>query len=187
MRTFLALPISFTSKFEADYLRVKEKLDQEKIRWVDPSQLHLTLFFLGETTENQVSIIAEMIKEKLALFSSFELKLKGLGVFGASEKPTVLWTGVKPCDELLELQKIVAELIVSLGFTAERRAYIPHITLGRIRAISGKDMLRTLISDEQDSFTESMPMNRVVLYKSELTSSGAVYIPLSECLLVSAE
>lgn len=184
MRTFLALPISFTSQFEADYLRVKAKLDQEKIRWVDPKQLHLTLFFLGETTENQASLIAKMLEERLALFSSFELKLKGLGVFGASEKPTVLWTGVELCDELLELHKIVTEQIVSLGFAADRRAYNPHVTLGRIRAVSGKEVLRTLIADEQDSFMESMIMNRVVLYKSELTPKGAMYVPLSECLLV---
>src|SRR4051812_14262192 len=64
------------------------------LRWVNPSNLHITLWFLGEVDERR----AEAIAAGLALpfgTTSFELHVGGAGVFPPSGPPRALWFDVR--------------------------------------------------------------------------------------------
>src|SRR5215467_11025596 len=72
-------------------------------KWVDPGNFHLTLRFVGETSET----VAADIDDSLARLRArqFVLQLEGTGVFGGGEKPRSLWVGVARRPELIGLRE----------------------------------------------------------------------------------
>ena len=57
MRTFIAIKIKPEKELKAFFVNAKRSFLNESIRWVDENNLHLTLRFLGETTNEQVQKI----------------------------------------------------------------------------------------------------------------------------------
>ncbi|HXE72079.1 MAG TPA: 2'-5' RNA ligase family protein, partial [Candidatus Nitrosotenuis sp.] len=49
------------------------------VRWVAPENLHLTLKFLGETPEDKIPQIEEVLRRVASQHSSLELELAGVG------------------------------------------------------------------------------------------------------------
>lgn len=97
-----------------------------RARFVPGRNLHLTLYFLGET---------ERIGEAAACLDGpraepFSLALGGLGRFERREGD-VFWAGVAPAPALTALQAALVEAVARAGFPVEKRPYTPHITLAR--------------------------------------------------------
>ena len=63
------------------------------VRWVRPESLHLTLKFVGETSEETV----EKIKAALAQIrvNQFPLNFKGYGFFPTAKSARVFWVGIE--------------------------------------------------------------------------------------------
>ncbi len=61
------------------------------VRWVPPTNLHLTVKFFGNVEEAQVEPIAAALREQLHLFPRFTINAKGLGVFPERGRPKILW------------------------------------------------------------------------------------------------
>ncbi|MCK5636356.1 MAG: RNA 2',3'-cyclic phosphodiesterase, partial [Thermoplasmatales archaeon] len=51
------------------------------VKLVEPENIHITLKFLGDTDEKHTDRIEEIIKDAVKDSDSFEIKLKGAGVF----------------------------------------------------------------------------------------------------------
>ena len=80
---------------------------------------------------------------------------------------------------MIRLQKTLDENLKVFGFPEEKRPFKGHLTMARIKAkIDVKklgDALMAFRSFESETFTA----DQVVLYKSELKPSGAVYTKLA--------
>ena len=140
-------------------------------KWVDAKNLHLTLKFVGESTDSEVITSALTGITQPAL----EIGLKGLGSF-----PRVLWIGVAAPPALASLARRIDEALTPLGIPPEQRPFSPHLTLARVK---GGRMPKF---DEQPDFgTFSVP--EFVLYQSRLAPSGPKYIPLHRFPLVEPE
>src|SRR5438094_9477981 len=61
------------------------------VKWVRPEGIHLTLQFLGDVSDRQVSEIEQAIERACADMSPFSLNLDKLGVFPNLRRPRVLW------------------------------------------------------------------------------------------------
>ena len=95
-------------------------------RWPSaPERWHLTLAFLGELPGPQ-----EVHEQLLALRDPpFDLRLEGSGTFG---RQGPVWVGVGgDVDALHDLQRAVAHAASAAGVELERKAYRPHLTVGR--------------------------------------------------------
>src|ERR1700744_3944885 len=81
-------------------------------RWVDAGNLHLTLRFIGEVSED----IAADVDKALAEVKSprFTLRLGGTGTFGGN-KPDVLWVGVERDPDLVRLRDKVERALIRAG------------------------------------------------------------------------
>jgi len=90
--------------------------------------LHLTLVFLGEVRPNDVIAITKALGRIDG--ESFEMHIGGLGRF-ARPGGDICWAGVELCRELKVLQHKISDEIAGAGFEFDRRAYHPHLTLGR--------------------------------------------------------
>lgn len=180
IRLFVAISIPpEVLKVLIDIQNRLKKLDLD-VKWVKPENIHLTLKFLGNTSE------APQIKQALAKAVSnetaFVVSLGGAKVFPDVKKPRVLEVGLQtPCDPLAQLHKKVEENLALLGFQPESRSFVPHWTLARIK--SGKN--RKLLAPTLNSIGHvgSFKVEFVQLYQSRLTREGATYTVLEEFAL----
>ncbi len=148
------------------------------IRWVRPTNFHLTLKFLGDIEENKIEPIVQALEAALYPFPRFTINAKDLGVFPDLKRPRVLWVGLEG-KELLELASKVERALCPLGFGPENKAFKPHLTVGRWRQFdrSSRKFVEELERWQGHEFGEST-VAEVIFFQSELKREGAVYHPL---------
>lgn len=143
-------------------------------RWVPPENYHITLRFIGNVHNGH----AEDVDAALTALrgKSFEVALKGLGVFCEGLKPTSLWAGVEADEGLARLQAKVESALVRAGFKPEKRKFTPHVTLARFKHDPGPK-LHEIMSHYALFRTEPFEVQDFVLYSSFLSHTGAIYEP----------
>jgi 2'-5' RNA ligase len=100
-------------------------------RWVGRDLQHVTLAFFGEVPEATVPALTAAVGGALAAVD-VHLRLAGAGTFPAKGDPRVLWVGVDGhVEDLAGLAAAAADAGRSAGVLIERRAYRPHVTVGR--------------------------------------------------------
>jgi 2'-5' RNA ligase len=153
------------------------------VRWTRPASIHLTLQFLGDVAPGKVEAIADALREVCAGQVSFTFRLRGLGVFPNPNRPRVVWVGIEePSGTLVALQKGVSQALTPLGFEPEKRAYTPHLTVGRAARNAGRRELAEvgdLITRSEVGTLSQVLVEQITLMKSDLQPSGAVYTPLA--------
>ena len=155
------------------------------IRWLPPANFHLTLKFLGNVDEAKIAPIAAALERDLYPFSCFTINAKGLGVFPDLKRPRILWVGLVG-DELNALASRVEKALVPFGFAAERRAFTPHLTVGRWREFNGSSReLGEEVEKWQGHDFGRSKVDEVVLFQSVLKPEGAVYHPLKVVKLIN--
>jgi 2'-5' RNA ligase len=171
-------------------LQIVEAIDRLRprmpgIRWLLPANFHLTLKFLGDIDETRVEPIAAALERDLCPFSCFTINAKGLGVFPDLKRPRILWVGLVG-DELNALASRVEKALVPFGFAAERRAFTPHLTVGRWRQFDGspKELGHEIERWRGHDFGRSK-IDEVTLFQSVLKPQGAVYFPLKVVRLIN--
>ena len=153
----------------------------ERLRWVKPENIHITLKFLGETPADRQPQIEDALRAAAEGVASHELTLGALGKFGGRQNPRVLWVDVRgDVDALKALQKRVDGKIATLGFPADDRPFAAHLTLARVPQDLAKKVARPL-TDAIDAVKvpdPPIPVREVVLMRSELRPGGPVYTRL---------
>ena len=188
IRTFIALPLppdwieSLGGVMRQLAVRVPSG-----VRWVDPTGIHLTLRFLGNTDTAQVPGIIAGLRGELAGAVTPDLSLSGLGTFPPQGNPRVIWAGVSgQLDRLTGLQRGAESAVAALGWPAEPRPFRPHLTLGRIRNRASdaqrRAVLDTIAGIEIPGRSIWRP-DLVRLYQSVLTPQGPIYSGLGDIAL----
>jgi RNA 2',3'-cyclic 3'-phosphodiesterase len=179
MRSFIAIPIP---KVTLDRLSSVQKNLQSGIRegvsWVDPMSVHLTIKFLGEVDEPGIFKLNRELEKLGKMTTEFNIAFGGIGCFPNEHHPRVIWFGVHADSQLWELQKQIEIFCFDVGFPREERKFSPHLTLGRVKNELDSPALNHLQSEigkVSSQFTETVLVNEVILFKSELTRIGAKY------------
>lgn len=182
MRAFIAIPLS--SEERSSVHRLQESLQEippfTQFRWIPTSNVHMTLRFLGEVSDEEGAAAADALVRGCEGRLSFSLSLECLGVFPRPKNPGVLWVGCRQTPE--ELSILVGNLgkeLVRDGFEEDDRPFRPHLTLARrrreARPLKG---VREALSEAEKVFL-SPPIvlcpHEVVLFRSELRPEGARY------------
>lgn len=127
-RLFVALPPSEPAR--AALASLADGL--ARARWTPAEQLHLTLRFIGDVTEDQ----KEAVREALARVTGapFPLGVEGVGRFPPRGNPGVVWAGVGNGHPFLHrLRQQVDDRLLASGVPFELTPFVPHFTLGRVR------------------------------------------------------
>jgi len=177
-RIFIAVKVEPEETLSVMISSMKSRLDSEKIKWVDSENLHLTLSFLGDTDEKKINLIHEMLRKQCGGSGNFEFIIIGLGVFKSLANPRVIWTGIESSERLLELNRLVVNGLGNIGFVMEDRPFKPHLTIGRIKYLQDKTVLKTFVEKYQNKEIQKAKVQELILYESILLPSGAVYKPL---------
>ena len=142
-------------------------------RWSTREQLHLTLRFIGEVDGRDAAAIDDALAGIHA--DKFALQLKGVGEFGG-KNPRALWAGVAPNEALVHLQRKIETALQRIGLEAEPRKFTPHVTLARLRSVSRGRVMDFLV-DHALYASAPFEAGEFILYSSQLTSDGSLYVP----------
>ena len=153
------------------------------VKLVEPENIHITLKFLGETDEKHTDRIEEIIKDAVKDSDSFEIKLKGAGVFPNQNYIKVMWIGMENGEQIGEIANKIDEKISELGFEREKRRFSAHLTIARVKSAKYKEKLLELIEKYRDIEFGSLKIDIIKLKKSELTPKGPIYTTLKEVKL----
>ena len=181
IRTFIAfeLPPAIISLLR----EIQHKLKRLKLgaRWVRPENIHLTLKFLGDIQPGDVERIGVAMADAVSEFGPIALAVRGIGVFPGIKRPRVIWVGIGgDTQALFALQTRLEENLVPLGFPREKRAFKAHLTLGRIKHAGNPEIIRQMTDEFTDLRSEDIILKQLILYKSDLKPSGAVYSQLKQ-------
>ncbi len=178
-RLFIAVKIEISKELKNFIVALKKELSNEKIKWVDFKNFHITLKFLGDTPENLIPQIEKALKNLSKNFHKFEMQLQGVGVFKDIANPRVLWIGLESNETLKELYQQIEENLETLGFKKENRNFSPHLTIGRIKFLKNKKGLLEKILKNCDKKWNKFEVKNFILYESILKKEGPTYIELA--------
>jgi RNA 2',3'-cyclic 3'-phosphodiesterase len=154
---------------------------QRAVRWIRPTQFHLTILFLGNVPPAEIVTLEKVAKEVMASFKALPiLTLSGIGSFPAFHRPRVLWVGCRSNPLLQQLQSdFLAEFSKKIPLKENERSY-PHLTIARFRHLPRRFAERMRILSEKDWFPECVwRVNCVSLMRSVPGPEGAEYTCLS--------
>ncbi|MBN2564659.1 MAG: RNA 2',3'-cyclic phosphodiesterase [Candidatus Eisenbacteria bacterium] len=173
VRTFVALELP--EALLEGILRLIHQLRDSGIRasWSGRGTLHVTLKFLGDVEERELPRVVEAVAAASAQVPPFSFETTRLGGFPSPRNPRVLWVGVTPVDELLELQEALETELAAIGFARERRRFHPHITVGRIRGRAPEATGEIISGLDAPRGTVDVTETRVM--RSTLDPRGAIH------------
>jgi RNA 2',3'-cyclic 3'-phosphodiesterase len=171
MRLFVGIPLEHAVVDELSAISTKLRSDDDGLRWAAPESWHITLQFLGSTSETKYGCVTKRLREVRAM--GVPVKLEDLGFF---ERSGVFFADVGLTPELVALQQLVVTADAKCGFEAEKRPYHPHITLARAKGAGQGHGLGQLKGKVKQKlvFTEFVA-GEFVLYESMLERTGARY------------
>jgi len=191
LRVFLAstLPDALRHELARQIERLKRCVPGGSVRWVKPEHIHLTFKFLGELSSERVQLVIDTTRPVAAAGPPFDLQAIGLGVFPNTRRPNVIWVGVAgDVPRLGALQAGLESSLARAGFDSERRAFHPHLTLGRARRDLGRSTQAALgegLSQVQIGALGAWRVGSLVLMRSELRPDGPRYFRLDNLPLGS--
>ena len=184
IRAFIAFPLPEMIKIQISDIQERLKSDHLPVRWVRPENIHLTLKFLGEISTSSIDVITGAIRETVLGCRPLMLVTKGIGVFPGIKKPRVLWIGtsgdIKP---LLKIQGSLESNLEKQGFAREKRPFKSHLTLGRFKGQIPIEKLSGILRFYSDFSSEPFEARELILYRSELRPSGAIYTKIQTLFL----
>ncbi len=148
------------------------------VNWVPQDQLHVTLAFAGDVPAETVDALREVVRT--IDVPPLSLSLQGLGHFPPHGEPRVVWAALGgDVEALTRLQAELAAHAERLDVPREKRGFVPHVTLGRVRSPFGAlaliDQLKTV---GQTLNQKPFAPTGLVLYQSELRPGGPIHTPL---------
>jgi 2'-5' RNA ligase len=93
--------------------------------------LHVTLFYLGAVSDQNLLSLKPKLNEIADSHSPFSLNIDGVSYFGSASRPRVVYLSISEIPELSDLQKkIVSDVAKEIGIPTTNR-FTPHVTIAK--------------------------------------------------------
>jgi len=149
-------------------------------RWIDPENYHITLRFIGDIDERMADDVCSILDDS-RWREPIAITLDGLDTFGGS-KPRAVFARTSGNGELAELQAEQERRMRQIGLPPERRKFIPHVTLARLKNASPIDVADYMAT--RGHFPKlTFTARRFVLYSSRASVGGGPYVVEAAYLL----
>lgn len=158
--------------------------ERAAVKWVNGSNIHLTLQFLGQVDGELLPLLSEELAGAFSANAPFEVVLRGAGCFPGPSRPRVIWAGITAgAEELAALYQALVNVTGPLGFEPEKRPFKPHVTLARIKNPRKIGNISRAITKLADQPLGSCQIDQVCLMASELRPQGPLYTTLDSFAL----
>ena len=166
-RIFFAIPIP--EAISTALLQPYKGMQVHGVRWIPQEQLHITVYFAGEVTEDVLQTIHSAMPVICQSKAAFYLAFENLRLLHKNKKPAMLWAGFKEHASFTDLSLSISKIF----FAPLPPAQTPHITLARIR------QLHQLPFDLPTMKPFYIHTHAVELWQSHLLQTGSTYEVLS--------
>jgi 2'-5' RNA ligase len=175
MRLFVALELPGPAR--AALAAWADAAAPPEVRRVPAGDLHLTLAFLGERPGVDADAVAAVLPGLARPLG--ELRTAG-ALWLPPRRPGVLAVALAGDADLSALQAdLVAALAATIDWTAEARAFRPHVTVGRVRRGT-----RVETGGLQPPPDLGLAAQALTLYRSTTAPGGARYEAVAQAPLV---
>lgn len=181
-RTFIGIKLDNAALAFINTFKQQHSQDPwiKQIRWTAEPNIHLTMRFLGDLNLDQIKQIETGLEQLLENQSDFDVTITTPQPFPSVKKTRMLAALVHKHPSLQHMAEGIEKLAIHAGVAAEDRPFRGHITIGRFRKpVRGLHALLTVTD------TIMMPIDHVILFKSELKPTGAEYTELAKFQLQS--
>jgi len=184
VRTFMALPLDEAMKDRLASAQADLAAAGAKVRWVAREALHLTVKFLGSVEDRALGDVCAAAADAAAQVEPFRIGLTGLTPVPAAGALRMIWAAVdEPTGRLERLNALLEAACEALGFKAEKRAYRPHLTLGRVKGGRNLAELRAAAAAYADVDFGDCAADELIAFASELGPQGPTHTALSHARL----
>ncbi len=177
IRSFLAFELPLEIKNIV--ARVSGELRQSTLnpRWVKVDNIHLTVVFMGSIETEDTPAITRVVREVCQTYGPFDISIKGIGCFPNRRSPRVLWLGLDgDLEPMSEFRDALQGHLKGFGIKEEKRKFKPHLTLARFRKPKKMDAKEDqFLSNYEDISSAVCSLKELILFKSDLKPTGAVY------------
>ena len=179
-RCFLAIDIDPDLIKNIAKLQDEFKQTKNNVKYVEKENLHFTLKFFGNISEDIIEKIKKSVQKVLKNDNlksenpNFEISIEKIGTFPNENYMKVLWIGTKNNSFLINLKKELDLEFKELGFKLDKN-FKTHLTIGRIKNLKYKKEFKEKIEELKDIEIGKMNINKISLKKSQLTPNGPIY------------
>lgn len=150
---------------------------------VEPSIVHITLKFLGDTGEEKVQGIVASMRDAVSGIAPFRITLRGAGVFPPRGPARIIWIGIENGELLATMAARLEDDLVKFGFAKESRPFKSHLTVARVKDISASANAMAVAQKYRDHKFGDFEVRTIRLKKSVLTPRGPIYSTVEEVSL----
>jgi RNA 2',3'-cyclic 3'-phosphodiesterase len=182
-RLFLAIPLDTEQlRLCHDFIALQGKLP---VRWIDESNWHLTLVFIGNFPAAQINTLISELGSVSSGYSCFNLKFDKFLYIPNTKHPTMIWQQFEHSENFDRLIHLLYSFLESfykehsIPFSISiRDRNTPHMTLSRLK--QKRINYPYLKMPKTDGEEGKLQVNSFRLYESLLKSQGAEYHLLGE-------
>jgi 2'-5' RNA ligase len=156
----------------------KEEIPLPGLSWVKEENLHITVLFLGETSENDLTSIEHKLSV-LSTFSPFFLQCKEVIPVTRRGKLSMIWAGFEQCSAFVQLATLVSKV---LSYPPDHSP-VPHVTLARVKR---GQFIKTGNTVFPPVSSYSWQVQKIGLWASVLSPQGSVYTVIREWKLTES-
>lgn len=153
------------------------------LKLVAPENIHITLKFLGDTSEELLDSIAQAMQNSIEGLGPFKLKLSNMGAFPNLNYIKVIWVGMANPEPFITIAKRLNQELSILDFKPDKRGFSPHLTLARVKTRKRREELQKILKDYKTHEFGEVDVDCIRLKKSTLTREGPIYTTLKELKL----
>jgi len=173
IRSFIAIEIGYNEKIKQLFNDIKNT--GAIIKLVEPENIHITLKFLGDISDDNIKDIENIMKNSLVGIKPFQFNLEGIGVFPNQKYIKIIWIGINNSEILEKISKRINEKIYSIIPENKQQKFIPHITICRVKSSKNKEKILEIVDKYKNYKFADIIVDTIKLKKSELTSKGPIY------------
>jgi 2'-5' RNA ligase len=184
-RLFVAVPLPDRARQSiervVDSVKVQADPDVRDVRWVRLEGLHLTLRFLGPTSDAAATALGAAVDATARRFDPFEVSISGGGAFPSLSRPRALWLGVEEGSrDLASVAAALDDALEPLGWPRSERPFRPHLTLARSDGVrAGPAVARRLVAAGNE-LEERFVASSIVLFETISGTGRSRYEALHE-------
>ena len=181
MRTFIAIELSEEIRSSLAQIESHLKYSGADVKWVEKDNIHLTLKFLGEISEEKLKQVIAALEIIGKETNPFEISIKDIGAFPKIDYPRVIWVGLdKGVNESKELAEKIDDALSKIGFQKETRAFTAHLTIGRVKSSKNKEALKEKVGTCTMPTVSPQLISSIILFQSKLSPKCSIYTKLHE-------
>lgn len=185
-RVFIA--INLPEKIRKDLSAYQDKWLDLPARWTWPQNLHVTLVFLGNASDQEVIDICKTAAQVAKRHDPFDLTLDKIKYGPAGKTPRMVWATGRESAELGALQADLTNAFYESGIdevdeVCDNHVFAPHVTLARIKQFELRKMELEEVPSVDEEIYQTFLVESIDVMESELKRGGPQYSVLEALAL----